>query len=375
MPKDVDSFCQQVLKDRLNPNGHDAPHVFLDMFHLLAVAGFVSPFDHVNRFQSPILLAQWFLACGGMAFAQCCGHGLWCPVPWPDIDVTGTPCQDWSGLGLKARGWGPQMKVFLMWCAIILAKAVPIVVHENVPQFPVSLLEAYLGQAYHVFSFVGDCADMGFGHVSRKRRYTVMYHKLKTCIMCSPVDLYSHVVRAMAGKASTGWSIADCFLADAAEVCEEIMPLRQKKNIHPDLAMANMQLLLSTSEARHLIMYMTRWMDRFGIDASSCPTAVFNLSDNPDHGYLTWSAASGRIPGLRTQGSKLWAPGLGRWLTTMELLAAMGVPVYPSLAMCAGLPLVQVSPGPRARHMLGNMMHIASVGAAMCVAMASVRLL
>ena len=53
----------------------------------------------------------------------------------------------------------------------------------------------------------------------------------------------------------------------------------------------------------------------------------------------------------------------------------MGVPVYKALAMKAGQPLMDVAPGAQARHMLGNMMHIASVGSVMGVALASVRLL
>jgi hypothetical protein len=68
---------------------------------------------------------------------------------------------------------------------------------------------------------------------------------------------------------------------------------------------------------------------------------------------------------------KLWSPYLHRWLTNKELLAAMGVPVYEHLARSAGVALVEVAPGPDAWHMLGNMMHIASVGSAMLVALAA----
>jgi len=48
----------------------------------------------------------------------------------------------------------------------------------------------------------------------------------------------------------------------------------------------------------------------------------------------------------------------------------MGLPVYPELARAANVPVVEVQPGAEARHMLGNMMHIASVGTAMLVALA-----
>ena len=104
-----------------------------------------------------------------------------------------------------------------------------------------------------------------------------------------------------------------------------------------------------------------------------CPWAVFNLGDNPAKGYLTWSAASGKIPGLRTGGRKLWVPWLGRWLTALELLGAMGLPVYPELAEAAKVKQWTVQPGINPRHMLGNMMHVSSAGAVLAVAWACAR--
>ena len=130
-----------------------------------------------------------------------------------------------------------------------------------------------------------------------------------------------------------------------------------------------MAMLLSPGEHRRLLVYMAMWAERFGQDSSSDQRAVFNLADNPEAGYVTWSGASGRIPGLRTNGGKLWVPYLGRWPTTKEQLAAMGVPVYECLAIAAGVPCVPVNPGPEARLMLGNMMHIASVGTAILIAL------
>jgi hypothetical protein len=57
-----------------------------------------------------------------------------------------------------------------------------------------------------------------------------------------------------------------------------------------------------------------------------------------------------------------------------ELLAAVGVPVYPQLAQAAWVPLVSVSPGPEARQMLGDMIHVASVGMVMLAAQSSCQL-
>lgn len=136
------------------------------------------------------------------------------------------------------------------------------------------------------------------------------------------------------------------------------------------MALENMQMLLTQGERERLLAYVELWIVKFGKHPNECPWAVFNLRDNPASGYVTWSAL-GRIPGLRTGQQKLWVPCLNRWLTNKELLAAMGAPVYPQLAMAAGVPLMEVAPGADAWHMLGNMMHIASVGVAMFVAMVS----
>ena len=153
----------------------------------------------------------------------------------------------------------------------------------------------------------------------------------------------------------------------------EIDGLCQTRHMPAAFALQNMAMLLSSGEQRRLMVYMAMWEKRFSQSSSTDKRAVFNLADNPEAGYVTWSGASGCIPGLRTNGGKLWVPYLGRWLTTKEQLAAMGAPVYPCLAMAAGVPCINVCPGPEARLMLGNMMHIASVGCAMLVALSCAR--
>jgi hypothetical protein len=163
-------------------------------------------------------------------------------------------------------------------------------------------------------------------------------------------------------------------LACVDEIGQEIEDLCQLRGISVQQAIQNMSMLLSPGEAQRLEAYEALWLQRFGILASWSDWAIFNLADNPDGGFTTWSAASGRIPGLRTHNAKYWVPFLGRWLTNKELLASMGVPVYPSLAQAAGVPLVAVRPGPAARHMLGNMMHVASVGSVIACALACGRL-
>ncbi len=329
-----------------------------------------------RRNASHVFCNVFDLVPGTMALmAPCCLHGTWCIPPACDVDVTGTPCQDFAPNGNRLGIHGPQWPVFLAWASVILAQHVPLVVHENVPQFMVEALQALMQHQYWVYTFLVDCEDVGFRLISRKRRFTVLYHRAKTQVLHDPAVLYEQVRQVLAmSLACTAWQISDCFLASVEEVAAEITPLALRKAVPLAAALSNMALLLSHGEQERLCLYMQAWASRFGTPACACPWAVFNLADNPGAGYTTWSAASGRIPGLRTHNAKHWVPYLSRWLTNKELLACMGLPVYDSLALAAGVSVMQVRPGPEARHMVGNMMHVASVGTVMAVAMASCRL-
>lgn len=334
-------------------------HVFMDLFDMIGGSG---PSGRVYGSVHGTLMA---------AMARCRTHGTWCHPPPCDLDVTGTPCQDFAPNGNRLGVLGPQWPVFLAWVAVILIQQVRVVVHENVPQFLVEALQALVEHQYWVFTFLVDCESLGFRLISRKRRFTVLYHKTRTCLSCSPVWLYEQVQQVLAqALLHTAWQISDCFLASVEEVALEIAQACCKQSVSVASALSNMTLLLSPHEQERLRVYLQLWVAKFGTPACCCPWAVFNLGDNPAAGYVTWSAVSGRIPGLRTQNAKYWVPYLARWLTHKELLACMGLPVYESLALAAGVPQVHVTPGPEARHMLGNMMHVASVGTVMAVALA-----
>ena len=356
----------------INPDGFSRGHVFLNLFSMLA--DLVEVNDPMTRLgQLPFTsLVTFIMNCQLAPSAFCCGHGVMCHLDRPDVDVTGTPCQDFSPVGNHRGPFGRQWPVFLAYCRVMIGLEVPILIHENVPQFWLALLEHFFGLSYFIFSLVMDCAEVGFSMISRRRRYTIMYHKGHVRVMHNPALVYEHLKLAMRSF-SLSLLLCDCWLADMEEIMEETSSLCQLRGVPMPLAMLDMTTLLTHHERQRLEAYMAMWQDRFGHCATMDQAAVFNLADNPDNGFVTWSGSSGRIPGLRTNGGKLWVPFLRRWLTTKEQLAAMGVPVYPSLAAAAQVPLVAVSPGPEAKLMLGNMMHIASVGTALLVAMACAR--
>ena len=353
----------------INPEGFSRGHVFLNIFSMLVELSDVQDVRS-QLAQLPFTsLVMFMMQCHVAPAAFCCGHGVMCCLERPDVDITGTPCQDFSPVGHHRGPFGQQWPVFLAYCRVMLGLAVPILIHENVPQFWLELLEHFFGHAFCIFSLVMDCSEVGFALISRRRRYTIMYHKAHVLVTRNPHVVYDQLKQVMQSL-QLSLQLSDCWLADIEEIMSEAMPLCQLRGVTIASAMQDMTSLLTYHELQRLAAYMAMWRDRFGHDASMDQTAVFNLADNPENGFVTWSGSSGRIPGLRTNGGKLWVPFLGRWLTMKEQLAAMGVPVYPSLAAAAQVPLVPVSPGAEAKLMLGNMMHIASVGTALLVAMA-----
>ena len=357
--QDNDPRCQDVLCRQAQSDFDFGRHVFVDLVEIADII------DLIHRTAVP----------QGPVIARCCCHGSWCELQHCDLDVTGTPCQDFAPNGNRQGRHGPQWRVFMAWVTMILGMALPIVLHENVPQFPPALLHEFLGHIYIIYTMVVDCEHIGFRVISRKRRYSILYHRHKVTVTANPVDVYWHLARTLRPAIeTTAFAIPDCFLADSMEIESEIRDLCAARRVVLAAAMQNMALLLTGPELLRLAEYLKLWEARFNIPASLCRDAVFNLGDNPTAGYVTWSASSGRLPGLRTHGAKYWVPYLERWLTTKELLACMGLPVYPQLAAAAGVPLVTVIPGPAARHMLGNMMHVASVGSVIAVALASCRL-
>lgn len=72
------------------------------------------------------------------------------------------------------------MVAFLIWVRMLLAVLPPVVLFENVTQFPLSLLGDLLGQHYSLDSCIFDPALLGWP-VRRKRRYVVLIAKSHRC--------------------------------------------------------------------------------------------------------------------------------------------------------------------------------------------------
>jgi hypothetical protein len=129
----------------------------------------------------------------------------------------------------------------------------------------------------------------------------------------------------------------------------------------------NWHLFLSDREKRALLYYSLLWLQRFGVFPESCADCIFNLGDNP-WSRVNWSA-SGSLPCYRRNG-KFYSPFLGRWLLVRECWASLGLPVYPALADAAQTVELEM-PVRGSSAMLGNAMHVPSVGIVILIALAS----
>ena len=118
----------------------------------------------------------------------CDRHSTACSFPEVDVQVEGSPCVDWSTVGKGQGRQGPNAKALLAALLAVAATQPRCYIHENVPNFDVSIIEAVLGQVCDVFPISVSPADAGHVECSRSRVYTVCIHKTK-CKQVAAVDL------------------------------------------------------------------------------------------------------------------------------------------------------------------------------------------
>lgn len=144
--KDKDIRCINHLRAQLHS---DSSHLFGDIFDFIRGVDIVASRAMQLHAQFNVWCQRAYV-CGS---AYCHRHKKVCHLVSPHIDVSGTPCTDFSSAGLRAGVEGPTLPIFMVWACVVLALGIPVVLHENVVLFPVGLLEGILGHVYHVYSF------------------------------------------------------------------------------------------------------------------------------------------------------------------------------------------------------------------------------
>jgi hypothetical protein len=353
MCQDIDATSQQYLIQ----NSPAAACVFGDILDGFEVrlSDDMSYMEQVQAMQDAHLLGlQW-----------CFKHQRFCRLRSGQIDATGLPCTDFSASG---RGDGIHGKTMKVWLAHLRKHTIldtPLLVLENTPRCPTSLVQVNLPN-HEVFRLEVSPADCGFGLCARQRSYFLAVSRNKADMVYDWHDVYSMMTQHMQTKTPT--TPRDAIQAGDDEINDEGDCLARSRGI---VWTGRWVDLLTQNQHDYLQRYLQEYGSRFGPGCLQDFDACFNLGDNPAN-RLNWSCCSGRIPTFRLSSSMFWYPALRRPLTTLEKLAVMGWPVYPSLASPDMVPIVPSLQ--QARHMLGNAWHLANGSTVMLSALACTRL-
>ena len=332
--------------------------------------------------------------------ASCSRCGTRCPVRAVDIDTSGSPCQDWSSAGLRQGTEGKRIHLLLLWISWHRVMGTAIIIHENVKGFDMSLLQKFLGDLYEMRHVEVGPEHVGWPCCKRPRLYIAMLHRNKVRMQCDPIWLFWQV----SARLQSSLRVRDLLIATNAEVryeCEQrrrrsasavrcksagsrdrrfnwALPVRRECLASAAQQHGLKKNALTTHEQARLHFYAVVWAQRYRTEAQSERDLLFNLGDNPDGGWLTWSAPScggpHRVPTFRKHWTAQWSPHCCRWLTSTERLVCMGFPATPNLAACYGMSETYLLTW-KQRHTLGNAMHLANIGVFQACVAASVCLM
>jgi hypothetical protein len=217
--------------------------------------------------------------------AYCLRHHQACPLVRADIEICGSPCQDFSQSGLRRGCDGPTMSVLLAWILRVRTLCPTLLVHENVPSFPVHVLVHFLGDRYYICPLLIDGEMHAAAHVSRNRRYTLMVRK--DCRVLADPACMLHTIQHCLMQVPRV-RVADCFIASFDDLVSEIFDLCANCGIPFDSVMdmthrrvRSWITLLTPTEHQRLIGYEALWFQRVGTHPSEDPNCVFNLGDSP----------------------------------------------------------------------------------------------
>jgi site-specific DNA-cytosine methylase len=287
---------------------------------------------------------------------QCLKHLRKCENAKADLTVLGSPCTDFSSIGIQ-QGVGGETA----WPTLVSfasSRTSPIVIHENVMRFPSQLFNSAFQDKYAIFEIRARPSDMGFSCIRRPRVYRVAVDR-RLKLLASPVDLYNKVSHAVA--ACERMTLADA-LHDRGPPCKLKRLTLKQQGYFKDF--------VRLWRARHRGKLRVRGQP-----------AVFHLGDNPLQRRVCSDHA--QLPTLRAGMSRLVIGSARppREITANELLLTMGWPTQTALGTVAGTAAADVASvlkvcgrltQRQVLKKLGNSMHLAVVTAVIGCALAAV---
>ena len=295
-----------------------------------------------------------------------------CACPTSMLDISGSPCNQWSKAGKCLGERSPLMVLLMVWCLWVLTMKPLVLIHENVVGFDVTILCQLLGGLYDCRILTVSPKDSGFSFVTRTRLYMVFFFRGKVTAVADIQEVYQEVSRRFQSLGLL--RLEDCFIASEEELAEEfqkVRTLRERDGIcheETQLQGSGWMDLLTQKQQQRLQELSEMWKQKHGIQPHLCKHCVLNLGHNPVCRQMT--GGDGRMPTITTNCKLWWVPYLRRWLLPSELAVMMGFPTSRSLAEAAGL---QCHPMSFSSSQVGKAMHLANVGCVAGVALACLR--
>ncbi len=119
------------------------------------------------------------------------------------------------------------------------------IIQENVEKWPTAVLEQYLGDLYHIDEIVLRSTDYAFPG-SRKRKYCILSHKVKTVFTRFPLDQFS---KALQRQGSLDWR--RCFIADSIARKDELTLGVRRKVLRERVGQKPAQELTTTEKSAY----------------------------------------------------------------------------------------------------------------------------
>ena len=244
----------------------------------------------------------------------CATHLGMCPCTIARIHVAGTECVAWSTLGSRVGASGKSVLAMLVWFAQRRLLQEDVIYHENVPDFPFSLLQQELGDMYIVRpedSVIVCASDCGQPY-RRNRRLTIMFHKRLAVarLMWSWTDFAERARR----EVNCNYSIY--FRADEEALAAELAWGKSRsQRRRPENSSAprvgedsEWDKCLTDGELQRKQQYLTMMND----------TGVCNISQDPE-GRPTYTRGLPLLNTITKHSDLLYGVAQRRWLTPCEL--------------------------------------------------------